>query len=303
MNVMASKSFFLIAFTCLLKILLFPLHSHSHAAMKNSPLMYLQNLQGYRKGDQVNDIKYLKKYLQRFGYLSYQDMSSSSINYDDDDFFDEKLESAIKTYQTNFNLNATGILDSDTIIMMSKPRCGVPDHGMTTSRLNNSRFHSHFAFFVGNPKWPSTKQILTYAFQPGDRIDASEPIRRALIEWSRYTRFTYEKIDDFGTADIKIGFYSRNHGDGNPFDGPGVTLAHAFPPPDGRLHFDADETWVNGVVEGGADVMTVGLHELGHVLGLAHSTVEASIMWPFVPVGATKGLNSDDIQGIQALYT
>ncbi|KAK3204768.1 hypothetical protein Dsin_018814 [Dipteronia sinensis] len=251
-----------------------------------------KNLQGYRKGDRVNDIKYLKKYLQRFGYLNYHDKSSSSINYDEDDFFDEKLESAIKTYQTNFNLNPTGFLDSETITMMSRPRCGC-----------QTMFHSHYKFFAGNPKWPSNKTKLTYALQPDDPIDASEPIRKALIEWGKYTRFTYEKINDFGTADIKIGFYRGDHGDCCPFNGPGArTYAHAFAPTYGQLHFNLNQTWVNGVVEGGVDLMTVGLHELGHVLGLDHSTVEAAIMWPYLGAGATKGLNADDIQGIQALY-
>ncbi|KAK2642877.1 hypothetical protein Ddye_024640 [Dipteronia dyeriana] len=303
---MTSKSLFVIAFTCLLTIILLPLHSHSHAAVKNSPFTYLKNLEGYRKGDQVNGIKYVKKYLERFGYLSYHDKSSSTINYDDDDddFFDEKLESAIKTYQTNFNLNPTGFLDSETITMMSRPRCGVPDHGMIRSRMNNnSQFHSRYKLYAGNPKWPSNKTTITYALQLGDPIDASEPIRRALVEWGKYTPFKYEKINDFGTADIKIGFYRGDHGDCCPFSGPGArAYAHAFAPTYGQLHFNLNQTWVNGVVEGGVDLMTVGLHELGHVLGLDHSTVEAAIMWPYLGAGATKGLNADDIQGIQALY-
>ncbi|KAI9198669.1 hypothetical protein LWI28_020182 [Acer negundo] len=305
MNMMASKSFFVIAFTCLLTILLFPLHSHSHAVVKNSPLTYLKNLQGYRKGDQVNDIKYLKKYLQRFGYLSNHDKSSSSINYDDnDDFFDEKLESAIKTYQTNFNLNPTGFLDSETITLMSKPRCGVPDHDMIRSRMNNnSQFHSHYVFFNGNPKWPSNKTTLTWALKPGDPIDASEPIRKALVEWSKHTRFAYQRINDYGTADIKIGFYTGYHGDDGPFVGPGGgAYAHAFAPTYGQIHYNLNQTWVNGVVEGGVDLMTVGLHELGHVLGLAHSTIEAAIMWPYIGANSTKGLDADDVQGIHALY-
>ncbi|TXG47950.1 hypothetical protein EZV62_027244 [Acer yangbiense] len=304
MNMMASKSFFVFAFTCLLTILLFPLHSHSHAVVKHSPLTYLKNLQGYRKGDQVNEIKYLKKYLQRFGYLSNHDKSPSSINYDDDDFFDEKLESAIKTYQTNFNLNPTGFLDSETITLMSKPRCGVPDHDMIRSRMNNNlQFHSHYVFFDGNPKWPSNKTILTWALKPGDPIDVSEPIRKALVEWSKHTRFAYQKIDDFGTADIKIGFYTGYHGDDGPFVGPGGgAYAHAFAPTYGQIHYNLNQTWVNGVVEGGVDLMTVGLHELGHVLGLAHSTIEAAIMWPYIGANSTKGLDADDVQGIHALY-
>ncbi|KAL5771891.1 hypothetical protein ACOSQ2_011815 [Xanthoceras sorbifolium] len=286
-RVMGAKIFYSIAFTCLLLSLLFPLHSH--AAL-------LKNLQGHPKGDQVKGIKYVKKYLQTFGYLSYDNKSSSSSANYDDDSFDAELKSAIKKFQINFNLEPTGTLDSETISTMSRPRCGVPDNGM-----NNSQFHSHYAFFEGNPKWPSTKAIITYGFPSGDRKDIIDPVRRAFIEWSKYTSFMYEQTD-YDTADIKISFQRRDHGDGNPFDGPGNVLAHAFSPPDGRLHFDADETWADGAVAGAADMLTVALHEIGHTLGLAHSSLEEAVMYAIVPLGSRKPLNSDDIQGIQALY-
>lgn len=52
------------------------------------------------------------------------------------------------------------------------------------------------------------------------------------------------------TSDTKA-FVSRwekgNHGDGSSFDGSGGTLAHAFFPPHGILHFDGAETWGRGL--------------------------------------------------------
>ncbi|KAI9185277.1 hypothetical protein LWI28_005807 [Acer negundo] len=66
----------------------------------------------------------LKKYLHKFGYLDYK--NSKNRTHENDDHFDELLESAIKTYQHNFNVYSTGVLDRKTLSKMAMP-CG--DHG------------------------------------------------------------------------------------------------------------------------------------------------------------------------------
>ena len=49
------------------------------------------------------------------------------------------------------------------------------------------------------------------------------------------------------------------------------------------------------------DLFAVALHEIGHNLGLDHSNVENSIMFPNYSTGSN-GLQKDDIDGIQSLY-
>ncbi|KAA8548048.1 hypothetical protein F0562_004691 [Nyssa sinensis] len=278
---------------------------------KPSPFEFLEHLQGCHKGEKIKGLQELKKYLEKFGYLNY-DHSKNHTHANDDDF-DDLLESAIKTYQLNYHLKTTGALDVQTVSKMMMPRCGVADiiNGTSSMRAGKKRHHhghntihtvSHYAFFQGNPRWPDSKTHLTYGFLPGTQSNVMSPITQAFDKWASATHFTFSQIQDYTNADLKVAFYRGDHGDGNPFDGPGGVLAHAFAPTNGRFHYDADEQWSIGPVPNAFDLETVALHEIGHLLGLSHSSVEDAIMYPSIPSGVTKGLNGDDIQGIKALY-
>lgn len=265
---------------------------------KNPPALdYLKGLVGTRKGNLTKGISQLKKYLSNLGY-----MKTNNNGNQNDDLFDEDLELAIKAYQTYFKLTVNGILDANTVAKLSQPRCGVPDHFAKKTQIKIPVTASHYTFFDGKPTWPPTKRLLTYSFPPDIRPDVNESILDASNMWANVSPFKFSFIPDYDKADVKISFQYLDHGDGYPFDGEGGIVAHAFSPPDGRLHFDEDDRWFDGVTPGAFDLQTVGLHELGHILGLGHSTDHGAIMYPLIDIGSRRGLGKDDINGIRALY-
>ncbi|KAF7135559.1 hypothetical protein RHSIM_Rhsim08G0057800 [Rhododendron simsii] len=311
---MATKVFQLILCIFLFSLALsLPSHARPSKPKDENPTSFdfIKHLEGCQKGQTVKDLQQLKKYLEAFGYLNYSPTQAGGAN---DNNFDDSLEAAIKTYQLNYHLKTTGALDAETVSQMTAPRCGVPDiingtNWMRASKKETSHAHktlhtvSHFAFFNGNPKWPPTKYQLTYAFAPETSSDAISAVAKAFSMWASQSPFTFSQSQDFASADLQIGFYRGDHGDRAPFNGQNGVLAHAFPPEDGRFHYNADYSFTVNPVAGSFHLETVALHEIGHLLGLAHSDVQEAIMYPSIPPATVKGFADDDIQGIKTLYT
>ncbi|XP_042042667.1 metalloendoproteinase 3-MMP-like [Salvia splendens] len=240
---------------------------------------------------------------KQFGYLKYQNKTHAT-----GDDFDDILESALKTYQENYHMKPSCVVDDATISKLITPRCGVPDivnginYMQPRGKKHNIHTVSHYSFFKGNPKWPSTKTHLTYRFLSNVPTYAIAPVAGAFQKWESSTHFTFARVQTNQNSDLEIGFFRGDHGDGiqNAFDE--KSIAHASAPPGGRFHYDADDKWS---VEPAADAFhleTVALHEIGHLLGFGHSLINAAIMYSTFSHGEVKILNADDIAGIRALY-
>jgi hypothetical protein len=96
----ALKPFSLIFSLALLTLLLLPLRSVHATNSPNShdktasPFEFLKGFQGCQKGNKTKGIHDLKKYLEKFGYLSH--------NHSNEDDFDDVLESVVKNIPTQF---------------------------------------------------------------------------------------------------------------------------------------------------------------------------------------------------------
>jgi hypothetical protein len=149
---------------------------------------------------------------------------------------------------------------------------------------------------------------LTYAFENGTTDIAGDGEQRAVREgmalWSAASPFTFNEVP-VADAEIKIKWATGNHGDGVNFDGLNGVVAHAEFPSNGDVHFDDAENWTLSTRPDDSqplDLVTIAAHEIGHSLGLGHST-STTLMYQFpLDTGSRRYLTADDEQGVQSMY-
>ncbi|XP_023145603.2 matrix metalloproteinase-17 [Amphiprion ocellaris] len=253
-------------------------------------------------------------WLSRYGYLPPPDPRTSKLQ------TKEGIEEAIRVMQRFGGIQETGVIDSETVKLMSTPRCSLPD---IVGRMDLRRRRRRKRYALSGLRWHKTDltwSIHSYpspSISPGLSKDLVNSIMRyGFKAWSDVAPLKFHQLpgDSSGGAtaggDIRVSFASLLHDDGYPFDGRGGTLAHAFFPGRdevaGDTHFDDHEIWSYGGDSSSTDLFTVAVHEFGHALGLSHSSSDPSIMRPYYqgPVGdvSTFKLPMDDRLAIQQLY-
>ncbi|CAF3013483.1 unnamed protein product [Rotaria socialis] len=263
------------------------------------------------------------RYLQQFGYTPkvegrrlFSVITRSSYT------------EGIRKFQRLYKLPETGQLDERTKYFMQKARCGNPDLGTYDSIGHpvdvdkSESFSTHVQGRSGKTKvaessskpthiW-SKRHLKWYIVRYPEQqkyITSKNHILRVInqsfYDWQKHSGLTFEMVETKQEADLKIKFQAKDHGDGYPFDGPGSTLAHAFYPTAGDIHFDDDDDFTDEYKDDDQlyTLRLVAAHEIGHALGLSHSFEQGSLMYPmYQQFNSTYELSSDDQEGIQTLY-
>ncbi|XP_014681277.1 PREDICTED: neutrophil collagenase-like [Priapulus caudatus] len=196
------------------------------------------------------------EYLERFGYLDTSKPRTST-----------SISNAVRKFQFMMHLPQTGKLNMATAGKMAQTRCGVPDYpdewllplqdparGRATTQEESYKRRQTLPddFFA---RW-WFKCDLTWNLLNGyfglSSVRVRDMMRMQLDKWQtaingnnggRQPLIGFTELRNGSRTDIEFSFERRNHGDNNPFDGPGNVLAHSFFPYtsgslQGKLHID-----------------------------------------------------------------
>ncbi|KAI3957666.1 hypothetical protein MKW92_022939 [Papaver armeniacum] len=182
----------------------------------------------------------------------------------------------------NRNKNFTTL--SDQVMPV---RCGVHDHKLHITQ--------HFSYTNGRHSWNNSTLILNYAISRNHTVsyikfsDVRRALRRAFAVWSSAIPVKFTETRDYENANITIGFFYGDHGDGSPFDN--TVIAHANHPGRGaHIHFNAAFIFA-------VDFNSEDQSDMAYDLNLS------PVMWPYSSPGTTNvELTLDDAYGAQILY-
>ncbi|MET9736446.1 matrixin family metalloprotease [Streptomyces sp. NPDC006458] len=188
------------------------------------------------------------------------------------------LPEQLRLYESVWGLSLDGRPFDDQVIAVAEHLdgrfCGVPD------ALDGHGGLLPLAFGAPNGRWSRGDLSWSVSNAPAltDGANAQDTVKAALDQWHRVPPgyFNFNMVQSGGNIPVQFGGAELNLKLTAPEGVKGVTTTtahnHAFT--DAHVSLDSHENWDS------ASLLSVSLHEIGHALGLAHSTDKTSLMYP-----------------------
>ncbi|KAI6184765.1 Matrix metalloproteinase [Aphelenchoides bicaudatus] len=245
-----------------------------------------------QKADLSSDEKLQKAYLDSFGY-------TSAIRHESSKRPGSVDEEALKEFQRFMNINPAGSMNPMARAQIKS--------AMLRKRCSNADLPSEERSKKLWEKTTITYRIVSYPIGL-NASDVKELIAQAFRAWEIVIALDFvEARRELPLEEVDIVFEFSDRSVLNKNDKTGFAVCGATGPVNSRIWIKQSERWGTFQVQepGRLDIFLTIVHEIGHVLGLPHSTDQSSVMFPIIqrqPGEELPVINSDDVEKLRNLY-